>query len=412
MHLVLFEDHLWPDLAPLSLSRPVFMLASGASSLLEKQLRHIEPSRVSLWVRPEFAAFCESEVVPKLAMPATVNQALVGQPALLVNARALLSAKYESPHDQGVDLDEAGQVRAVYLNDSRLTPHDVFDRTNLWQATASLAHITPQGRLTRHVWDLLSWNEESIVEDSMSFPHPSGNHPAGPWHVIQPESIWRMDGSTIAPGAVLDASKGPIILARGAGVGANSVIQGPVYVGQGSQIQPLSLIRPGVSIGPGCKVGGEVASTIFQGNSNKSHHGYVGDSFIGEWVNLAAGTTTSNLKTTYGLIHVDFGSKKIDTGRRFFGALIGDHCKTAIDTRLMTGAYIGYCAMIATSGLPPTHVPSFTFLTDRGAEVYPLEKATSVIQQVYARRDRKLSDADVALLGCIAQNAKRIESRG
>src|SRR5437763_4018609 len=113
---------------------------------------------------------------------------------------------------------------------------------------------------------------------------------------------------------------------------------------------PLACIRPGTSIGQLSKVGGEVSMSIILGNSNKAHHGYLGDSYLGKWVNLGAGTTTSNLKNTYGEITVKRGGKEFPTGRRTLGALVGDHTKTSILTRLVTGSYIGFYTSLAGPG--------------------------------------------------------------
>jgi bifunctional N-acetylglucosamine-1-phosphate-uridyltransferase/glucosamine-1-phosphate-acetyltransferase GlmU-like protein len=152
-----------------------------------------------------------------------------------------------------------------------------------------------------------------------------------------------------------------------------------------------------------------VKNSILFGYSNKAHEGYLGDSYVGKWVNLGAGTTTSNLKNTYGPIKVRVGAREIDTGRRNLGSLIGDHTKTAIGTRLMTGSYVGYSAMIATSGLPPTFVPSFRFITDRGSAEYRTDKATEVMKAVYARRNKVLQPGDEALTRYAREAAREVE---
>jgi hypothetical protein len=107
-------------------------------------------------------------------------------------------------------------------------------------------------------------------------------------------------------------------------------------------------------------------------------------------------------------IHV--GSRTISTGRQFFGSLIGDHVKLAIGTRLMTGSYIGFSSMIATSGFPPTFVPSFTFLTDKGAEPYKIDKAVKVMKAAYSRRDLAWTDADERILEHVKKSVPQIES--
>jgi UDP-N-acetylglucosamine diphosphorylase/glucosamine-1-phosphate N-acetyltransferase len=213
----------------------------------------------------------------------------------------------------------------------------------------------------------------------------------------------------LEPGCVLDASRGPIVLAEKSSVGANAVLQGPCYIGAHSAVTPLSLIRPGVSVGQMCKIGGEVSNSILLGYTNKAHEGFLGDSYLGKWVNFGAGTTTSNLKNTYGQISVRRGDQIIPTGRRFLGALVGDHSKTGILTRLAAGAYVGFCASIAGEGPPTRFVPSYTFENDKGRETYDLERALDVTRRVYARRDRPFTNYDEHVMRYVAATAPGVE---
>jgi UDP-N-acetylglucosamine diphosphorylase/glucosamine-1-phosphate N-acetyltransferase len=263
------------------------------------------------------------------------------------------------------------------------------------------------------LWDLISWNEESLVEDAYRLkedPHPK---PAGPFHFVNESEVWVGDGATLEPGCVLDASKGPVVIAEHATVGANSVIKGPCYVGPYANIRPVSLVRAGTSIGMLCNVGGEVANSIILGFSNKAHDGYLGDSYVGKWVNLGAGTTTSNLKNTYGEITMNMGSAgEVSTGRRKLGSLIGDHTKTAILTRLMTGTYVGFCSMLSTSAPASRFVPSYTFWTERGAEPYRMDKAIEVTRRSFERRDRPWTDTDEQIMRYVERAAPEVEGTG
>ena len=99
MHVVIFEGQQWSTFAPLSLSRPVFMLATGMSTLLDKQLRHLSPDRLTLWVRPEFEESTRQRIVPKLNIPTEVNRPLDDEPTLLVSGRTLHFGKYEMPDE-------------------------------------------------------------------------------------------------------------------------------------------------------------------------------------------------------------------------------------------------------------------------------------------------------------------------
>ncbi len=210
------------------------------------------------------------------------------------------------------------------------------------------------------------------------------------------------DDARVAESAILDASNGPIVIDTGARIGHHAVVVGPAYVGPGSPIMEHAVIRENTAIGPVCKVGGEVGGTIFQGYSNKAHDGYLGDSFVGQWVNLGAGTTNSNLLNTYGEIVID----RQRTGETFLGCILGDHVKTAISTRIMTGAVVGTGAMWAATA-PLQSAPSMTWAVDaKPDEVreharpttirpYRVEKFLEVARAAMARRDRAPSDAEI-----------------
>jgi hypothetical protein len=145
------------------------------------------------------------------------------------------------------------------------------------------------------------------------------------------------------------------------------------------------------------------------GHSNKAHYGFLGHSYVGKWVNFGAGASTSNMKNTYGEVSIHIGTRMVPTGRQFFGSLIGDHVKLAIGTRLMTGSYVGFSAMLAGSGLPPPFIPSFTFWTDKGPEPYRLDKAVHVMKAAYARRDLQWTEADDHILAHVRAASAEIE---
>jgi UDP-N-acetylglucosamine diphosphorylase/glucosamine-1-phosphate N-acetyltransferase len=409
MHLVVFEGSRWGSMAPLSINRPVFTLLSGASTLLEKQIQHVGPMRVTLWVRPEMADYCRKHVLPTISIPASVNTPLDDEPAFITSGRTLHFSQFPRPTDPMVTVDEGNLVRQAYAKMPGLSWQDAMTRSDRWMQLLELPKTADQTRMPEYLWDLVHWNEEAIVADAIQMkdrPRPPSD---GPYHLIAEQDVIVSPQAKLSPGVVLDASKGPVVIDDGAMIGANSVLQGPVYIGRYSTIAPLSYIHSGTSIGPLCKIGGEVAASVFLGYSNKVHEGFVGHSYIGEWVNLGAGTTTSNLKNTYGPIKMQIGGKAIETDRRFLGTMIGDHTKTAIGTRLMSGSYIGYCSLLAGSDLPPRFIPSFTFWTDAGAVPYKMEKARDVMKQVYSRRGRTWDEDDETLLKIAAESAKQVE---
>jgi UDP-N-acetylglucosamine diphosphorylase/glucosamine-1-phosphate N-acetyltransferase len=319
-------------------------------------------------------------------------------------------APFEPPeHDEAVVLDEGDIVRLAYIRRPGLAPADVFERSPRWLELLKLPAATPQARMVDSIWDLIHWNEESLVEDYAQLEEPSAQHLAGPHHMLNEQDVWLGPDVTLMPGCVLDASKGAVMIAANAVIGANAVITGPCYIGPYSRIRPLTQLREGTSVGTYCTIGGEVSQSIFLDYSNKAHEGFVGHSYVGKWANLGSGTTTSNLKNTYGEIRAIVAGKEVATGRQFLGAAIGDHAKTGILTRLMSGTYLGFGSMLAMTLPAPKLVPSFTFLTDAGSVPYAMDKAIEVTKRVFARRDRGFNTTDEELMRYVAKVAPAVE---
>jgi UDP-N-acetylglucosamine diphosphorylase/glucosamine-1-phosphate N-acetyltransferase len=211
--------------------------------------------------------------------------------------------------------------------------------------------------------------------------------------MVGEENILIGEGAIVKPGVVLDASSGPIVINDGATVMANAVVVGPAYIGKGSLIKPGARILEGTSIGDVCKVGGEIAETIFAAYSNKQHDGFVGHSYIGEWVNIGAGANNSDLKNNYSAVRMWCGGMVRDTGRQFLGFVMGDHTKVGIGAEIGSGTAVGFNCNIYGSAAPPRFVPSFSW--GRGEELveYELERAMLTAQIVMERRDVRFTDA-------------------
>jgi len=396
MHLVVFEGSLWTTFAPIAINRPAFWLMSGATTLLEKQIRYMNPSRLTLWVRPELEAWTREVVVPHLKVPTKINEPLDDEPAVLSSSRGLHVSRFEKPDEECVIRDN-DLVRIAYVHRPGLSLADALERNQKWMDILDLPEAPEQGRMCAFLWDLINWNEESLVSDSLCMPESPHSLPKGAYHVINELNVWISSEVRIDPGVVIDASRGPVMLDRGAWIGANSFVEGPCYIGEFSQIMPLTTVRRGMTIGPGCKIGGAVSNSIFMGFTSKQFEGYVGDSYIGRWVTLGSGSTTANTKATYGEVSVQIGSQNFKTGRRVMGTLMGDHTKTSICTRLVPGAYVGYCSMLVGAGLTPRFVPSFSFWKDSGITKLIPAKGAEIARRVHDRRDRQWTDLDDAV---------------
>lgn len=204
------------------------------------------------------------------------------------------------------------------------------------------------------------------------------------------------------PHVVVDERRGPVLLGNDVRVEPFTTLIGPLAVGNGTQIKSHSRVACS-SIGPVCKIAGEVEDSIFHGFANKQHDGFIGHSWIGSWVNLGAGTTTSDLKNTYGEIHVTMPWSEERTGRMLLGTLMGDHSKTAIGTRLTTGSIIGCFANIVTPRFAPKDVLSFSWCTENSVVTYTMEKALQTAHVVMKRRNVSLGEYTEHLYRSIAE---------
>lgn len=186
----------------------------------------------------------------------------------------------------------------------------------------------------------------------------------------------------VEPGVVFDVRGGPVVIDGGT-VQSGTRLEGPIYLGPGTVI--LGGFLRNSAIGPQCRVRGEVASSVFMGYANKAHDGFLGHSIVGQWANLGALTTTSNLKNTYGTVQLQTDAHRWDTGRQFLGSLIGDHVKIAIGTMLGTGTIIGAGANVFGPGPVPKYVPPLAWGTS-GSERVSATGFLTVASRVMPRR--------------------------
>jgi UDP-N-acetylglucosamine diphosphorylase/glucosamine-1-phosphate N-acetyltransferase len=252
-------------------------------------------------------------------------------------------------------------------------------------------------------WDLISANGEQIVQDlpllarQAGWPTAAERPPADPSVVVHnPAQVYVHPAARLDGPLVLDARDGPIAI-DAAQVEPFSVIQGPAAIGAGALIASAR-IRGETTIGPVCRIGGEVEASIIQGYSNKHHDGFLGHSYLGEWVNIGAMTTNSDLKNTYGSIRVVLeGLGQLDSGILKLGCFLADHVKLGIGLHLNGGAVIGTGSNIFGVHFAPKTIPPFTW----GGEVfreYRIDGMIDVARKVMGRRKVALSPEYEAML--------------
>lgn len=251
-----------------------------------------------------------------------------------------------------------------------------------------------------HANDLFSHLGEQLLLDVdalVALWNLSPFAPAPPTHTYGAADQIMVADDAVILAATLDASGGPILIGPGAKLEPGSHIEGPVIVHHHAVVRTGAHVRGATVIGPHSKVGGELSNVNFQGWANKAHGGFLGNSVIGRWCNLGAGTVSSNLKNTYGSVRQwsDASSQMVDTGLQFCGVLMGDHTKCGIGTTLNTGTVLGPACVVFDAGFPPKHLPPFSWHNAKTGQtdVHDLQRMMSTAETVMARRNERLTDA-------------------
>lgn len=404
MPITLVFDDAKGLLAPLNDLRPTCCVRTAAWTLLDR----LDPRDFGT---PHLLVPREMEALAREQVRFPVNGDIdVHEPTFAVNSRAVLVPPAFASLQPGEAIAEAGSHDVIV---ARLSPQQARELARGVMPALRVVEHVPAPALLSRPWHVRTFRDRALAHDldrlvkQLNASAPVGVQSFGT-HALR-----AMPSAVICPGVVFDLEHGPIYLAEHAVVRPGAVLIGPCYVGPHATVVDRAVIRAGTAIGPWCKVGGEVAGTIFQGFSNKAHDGYLGDSWVGEWVNLGANTTNSNLLNTYAEVLARAlpdgtpGSKHERTGEQFLGAIIGDHVKTAINTPIMTGSVLHTGGMFATTAPVSGCVARFTWATDEGVRAYRIEKFLDVMKTAMGRRKIVPSEAYVRAVSGLASLSQR-----
>ncbi len=263
----------------------------------------------------------------------------------------------------------------------------------------SAEDLADGAHLITALWDCLDMIDNSIADD-----HNGLNIAAAAELVAQgvacvgTHPVYLGEQVVLSPAVVFDTRKGPIVIDDNVTILPQVVLMGPCSIGAHTTIKSGAKIYPSVVIGEWCKVGGEVENSIIHAYSNKQHEGFLGHSFLSEWVNIGADSNTSDLKNTYGPIRMQRRGIAVDTDRIFLGLMCGDHSKCGINTMFNTGTTVGIHANIFGAGYTPAEIASYTWGGVSEMRAFPLKKALSVAKTVMARRNKTLVSAEEELM--------------
>jgi UDP-N-acetylglucosamine diphosphorylase / glucose-1-phosphate thymidylyltransferase / UDP-N-acetylgalactosamine diphosphorylase / glucosamine-1-phosphate N-acetyltransferase / galactosamine-1-phosphate N-acetyltransferase len=408
MRVCLFEDQAAARLNPLVLTRPVFDLLCGQDSLAEKQFRYFQAYDRGAIVRDYLADLCRLQA-PALRVN---NRAwLRAGPLVLVNGRWLPPASggrrepWASWPGDGLPGPSVGlvgdEIAYVVLNAreaARMQLEDLDLCLAEWKN--GLPRHEAGGHVVRFPWNLVEWNASQLGCDYDQKRSATGmNLQALAITLIGPaESLSVAPSARIDPFVVVDVTGGPVTIGERVVVEAFSRLEGPCYIGPRSRILGAR-IRGGTTVGPDCRVGGEVECTIIQGYSNKYHDGFLGHSYLGEWVNFGAGTQCSDLRNDYRQVSVAVDGEFLSSGLTKIGCFVGDHTKTGLGTLINTGTSVGaFCNLLPGNRLLPRYFPSFTnwWMNDYG-ENSNLDCLLETAALVMRRRDRLFTEVHADL---------------
>jgi UDP-N-acetylglucosamine diphosphorylase/glucosamine-1-phosphate N-acetyltransferase len=385
---ILFDDGKG-ILSPLNDLRPTFAIRTGAFTISERLTIAFDLEPVGVVV-PQNMAELTAELSP---IPVNTPPEPSDEEILLINARCPLPVRAIGEITAGQVLIEEDTQDMIAV---RLTASDV--RELLTGKQPEMTPIAVPGKhLMSRPWDWKHFRDASLEFDLQVIAQsmPKVDAPPVGVTIIGTEGVAISREAMVMPGVILNATAGPIVIEENATIHPGAIITGPAYVGPGSTVLEQANIKPNTAIGPVCKVAGEVGGTIFQGYANKGHDGHLGDSWIGEWSNMGAGTTNSNLLNTYGSINAKATSTSSNekTGETFLGVTMGDHVKTAISTRIMTGCVAHTGTMFAASTPMAGTTEAFSWHTDAGVKNFRLGKFVDVSMTVMDRRGIKQSQA-------------------
>ena len=371
--LYLLDPDPAPAWAPFAGVRPLSELRAGAHLVRERWETFVGTEASAIFALPHLAGFPEPGVPAVEARRAVAGPAVIGSSTFAPRGLAgpLPNAPARLIH-QGITVGWAVPAGSTWSG-----------------PVANAQSMNVDGVLLRGVHDLVSALEQLLRDDLLKLLGDSDAVPKG--SIVLGDPAWiSLREAAIEPGVIFDTRTGPVVLESGVEVRSGARLEGPLWVGANTRLVGGPIRNS--AIGPWSVVRGEVSTTAILGYANKSHEGFVGHSILGRWVNLGAGTVTSNLKSTYGPVRLNINGVDLETGQQFLGSLIADHAKTAIGTLLATGSVVGAGASVFDTVRAPKYIAPFAWGGSASARM-TLPKFLAIVERVLPRRNVPVTEA-------------------
>jgi len=397
--ILVFEDAQVDQLAPITTARAAHSITVGSYTLLD--ILGLTQQSLIAFVRPHLRTICSLDQ-PHVRQVGDPQLSGTQPPVLAINARLVpsiptletLRAILATGSEHAGIVWDGDQIAAV------VRPNWTWDALAAGTAAGieSVLIAAHQMPTLDHPLKLMTYPHE-VIASNMRIINDSLQHRIASGRYTQ-----QKDGLFLAPGAKLgeyvltETHNGPIVIDSDAYVGPYTLLRGPVFIGAKAKILEHAAIKDAVSLGHTTKIGGEVEAAIVEPFSNKQHHGFLGHSYLGSWINLGAGTCNSDLKNTYGAVNMEYPSGKATTGMQFLGCVMGDYSKTAINTGIFTGKVVGVCSMMY--GFVTSNVPSFVNYARLFGQMttLPPDVMTATQNRMFARRKVAQRPCDIELI--------------
>jgi len=382
-NIIFFDDSTWEELRPLTLTRPVCEVRIGIFTIREKWMTYLNAASCSFLTR---------EYLSRRFPLKTESENLVISGAVLPDNEIVKAVFALSPSDVLIKNGKylAANIKAESINS---IIEGNYKGLNLIDYSGDVV-------LLNYSCDIFSLNASEIVKDHEIISKSKSSQTLSATNrLIGNYPVFIEEGGK-AECSTFNTVDGPVYIGKEAEVMEGCLIRGPFAMGEHSTLKMGAKIYGGTTIGPHCKVGGEVNNSVFFGYSNKAHDGFLGNSVIGEWVNIGADSNNSNLKNNYAPVKMwNYGKKRfVNTGLTFAGLIMGDHSKCSINTMFNTGTVCGVSCNLYGAGFHRNFIPSFTWGSPAGYSRFDFNKAFEVAEIMMKRRGLMPEESEKEIL--------------
>ncbi len=262
-----------------------------------------------------------------------------------------------------------------------------------------------EGKYIDRPWHIFQVNDWALRQDFEIITRGRNSIDLNSTNQFTNQSAIFVEESANVHFAIINAEQGPVYIGKNAEIMEGCLIRGPFSLGENAVLKMGAKVYGATTIGPNCIAGGEIKNAVIMENSNKAHDGYLGDSVIGSWCNLGAGTSNSNLKNTAGTVKAWVNEQKAfaEAGARC-GLLMGDYSRCAVNTTFNTGTVVGVACNIFGHSKPPKYIPDFSW----GNDNYDFEKCLEDIHKWKELKGNKITPDEKNKLKCLFDKKQKL----